>query len=80
MKAVKRTVTIQDPKELVLTNLPFHKGQRVEVVLLAAEDTAYLVAEARELFHATQELPQAQTITEDEIAAEIAAYRNENPH
>jgi len=27
------------------------------------------------LFKATQALPQAKTITEEEIAAEIAAYR-----
>ncbi len=80
MKAVKRLVTIEDPKELVLTNLPFQQGQRVEVVLLAEDEPTYRVAEVRELFQATQILPQAQTITEEEIAAEIAAYRNENPY
>lgn len=80
MKAIKRTVTIEDPKELILTNLPFQQGQRVEILLLAEEDPAYRVAEVRELFRATQELPQAQTITEEEIAAEIAAYRNESSH
>jgi hypothetical protein len=75
MKAIKRTVTIDDPKQLILTNLPFLEGQRVEVVMLAEDEPAYRVAEVRELFRTTQALPQIQSITEDEIAAEIAAYR-----
>lgn len=81
MKAIKRTVTIEDPERLILTNLPFSKGQRVEVVLLGEEESAYQISEIRELFRTTQALPQIQQIGEDEIAAEIAAYRaaNENP-
>jgi len=37
MKAYKTYLIIQDPKHVVLPDVPFHAGQRVEVVLLAAE-------------------------------------------
>lgn len=76
MIAYKRTVTIQDPRELVLNDLPFRPGQRVEVVLLAEETPPNISQlELQSLFRDTQALPIAQTITDDEIAAEIEAYR-----
>lgn len=76
MIAYKRTVTIQDPRELVLNDLPFRPGQRVEVVLLAEEAPPTMSpSELQALFRDTQALPVAQTITDDEIAAEIEAYR-----
>jgi hypothetical protein len=60
----------------VLSDLPFQPGQRVEVVVIAEDEPpANRVRELRELFQTTQALPQAQAITEDDIAAEIAAYR-----
>ena len=76
MIAYKRTVTIQDPRELVLNDLPFRPGQQVEVVLLAEETPPSISpSEMQALFRDTQALPVARTITEDEIAAEIEAYR-----
>jgi hypothetical protein len=75
MKAIKRTVTIEDPRQLTLFNLPFSPGQRIEVLLLAEDETSYHIAELKELFRTTQALPQARRITEAEITAEIAAYR-----
>jgi hypothetical protein len=78
MKAIKRTVTIENPKQLILSNLPFEQGQRVEVVLLTEDEPTYRVAEIKELFKTTQTLPQAQHITEAEISAELAAYRAEH--
>jgi hypothetical protein len=76
MMAYRQYVTIQDPKQLVLSGLPFRPGQRVEVVMIAEEEQpAARVQELRALFKTTQALPQAQAITEEEIAAEIAAYR-----
>ena len=35
MLAHKQYITITDPAKLELTNLPFRKGQRVEVVMIA---------------------------------------------
>jgi hypothetical protein len=79
MKAYKTYLTIQDPKHVALSNVPFHPGQRVEVILLAAEDDqsthSTYIRELKRLFKATQELPQAQSMTEEDIAAEIKAYR-----
>jgi hypothetical protein len=77
MIAYKRIVTIQNPRELVLSDLPFQPGQRVEVVLLAEERSDRQLSELQALFQETQALPLARTITEEEIAAEIEAYRAE---
>lgn len=38
-----------------------------------------VLAELRTLFQETQERPGLRSITEDEIAAEVAAYRAEHP-
>ena len=76
MIAYRQYTTVQASRQIVLSNVPFQPGQRVEVVLIAEEERpAARVQELRALFKATQALPQAQTITEEEIAAEIAAYR-----
>lgn len=77
MNAYKKYVTIDDPNHLVLSNLPFKAGQRVEVVMIAeGEERLMLAGDLRKLMHATQALPQSQRITEEEIAAEIAACRS----
>ena len=76
MKAYKTYLVIKDPKQVVLSDVPFRAGQRVEVVLLAKEDDQDIhIKELKRLFKITQELPQARAITEEEIAAEIEAYR-----
>ena len=76
MMAYRQYVTVQDPRQIVLSDVPFRAGQRVEVVVIAEEEQpAVRVQELRALFKTTQALPQAQAISEDEIAAEIAAYR-----
>jgi hypothetical protein len=76
MIAYRKYATVQKSKQIVLSDLPFQPGQRVEVVVIAeGEPLSDRVQELRELFETTQALPQAQAITEDDIAAEIAAYR-----
>ncbi len=76
MKAYKRYITIEDPKRVVLSDLPFQAGQRVEVVLIAEEDQpAKDLTALQALLKETQALPQAHAMSEEEIAAEIAAYR-----
>jgi uncharacterized protein (DUF433 family) len=76
MIACKRIVTVGDEGEVVLSDLPFRSGQRVEVVMLAEELTGDAVDELRSLLRDTQALPCAREITEDQIAEEIAAYRS----
>ena len=76
MIAYREYATVQASRQIVLSNVPFQPGQRVEVVLIAEEDRpAARIQELRVLFEATQALPQARAISEEEIAAEIAAYR-----
>jgi hypothetical protein len=76
MLAYRQFALVQPSKQIILSDLPFQPGQRVEVVVIAEDEPpARRVQELRELFQATQALPQAQAISEEEIAAEIAAYR-----
>ncbi len=58
MIAYKRYVTIQDQQRIVLADLPFHPGQRVEVLIIAEDDeTAAHIQELKQLFKTTQGLP-----------------------
>ena len=76
MIAYRQYATVQKSKQIVLSDVPFQPGQRVEIVVIAEEERPVnLVRELREALQVTQTLPQAQAISEDEIAAEIAAYR-----
>lgn len=77
MKAYRTFLTIKDPKQVVLSNVPFRPGQQVEIVVLAAdEDTAARARELKDLLNATQSLPQAQALSEEEILREVEAYRS----
>jgi hypothetical protein len=76
MLAYRQYARVQPSKQIILSDLPFQPGQRVEIVVIAEDEPpANQVQELRELFQVTQALPQAQAISEDDIAAEIAAYR-----
>jgi hypothetical protein len=76
MNAYRTYLTIEDPQRVVLTDIPFVRGQRVEILVVEAEgNRAEAVEELRALLKATQALPEARSVTDEEIAAEIAAYR-----
>ena len=76
MNAYKKYITIEDPNNIVLSGLPFQRGQRVEIIILAEENPrAEISQKLRNLFDKTQEIPGVQEITEEEIAVEIEAYR-----
>lgn len=76
MNAYKVYVTIEDPNNVVLSNLPFQRGQRVEVIILAEDNERSAISQKiSDLFDKTQSLPEVQNITEEDIAAEISAYR-----
>lgn len=78
MKAYRTYLTVTDSKQVVLSDVPFQPGQRVEVLVLTTSDTdVAAVSELQALFEETQALPHIQTLTDDEIAAEVTAYRNE---
>ncbi len=76
MFAYKKYVTIEDPSKVVLSDLPFQPGQRVEVIILVENNQkAALAQNLRELMKETQALHANNPMTEEEIAAEIEAYR-----
>jgi transcription elongation factor len=79
MKAYRQYVTVEDPQKIILENTPFQPGDRLEVLLISQEESDASIVERMEaLFRQFQSLPQAQHLTDEEIIAEIAAYRNEN--
>ena len=75
MQAYKTVATMQKKHRLVLENIPFPVGQQVEVVILTQPSTNIRVTQIKALFAETQALPQIQSISEEDIADEIAAYR-----
>ena len=78
MKAYREYLTIEDPKPVVLSDVPFRAGEHVEVVMLATDDNLSThTEELQTLFKNTQRLPQAQAISEKDIAVEIETYRKE---
>lgn len=76
MKEFRTSLTIKDPKQLVLSDLPFSEGQEVEVVVVAKDGMDARVRQLKDLLKATQALPHAKALTEEDIAREVEAYRN----
>ncbi len=77
MQAYRTYLTISDSRQVVLADLPFRPGQRVEVLLLASdEEQSDGVAQLHDLFKQTQAIPSLQDVDEDVIRNEIAAYRS----
>jgi predicted DNA-binding antitoxin AbrB/MazE fold protein len=76
MMTYKKNIIIEDPNHLVLSDLPFKPGEKVKIIILAETlETTSKAEKLDTLFQKTQALPSSQTITEEEIAAEIDAYR-----
>ncbi len=77
MQAYKRIATVDPASRLVLTNLPFRPGQRVEILVVSEEESAREQRETlKDLFGRTQSIPAARKVTDEEIRAEIEAVRN----
>ena len=75
MKAYRTYLIVEDPKRVVLTDVPFSAGQRVEVLMVQDESSERLTEELRTLMKETQNLPQVKALSEVEIREEIEAYR-----
>ncbi len=76
MEAYRTFLTVVDPRQIVLENVPFQPGQRVEVLVISQDTQTMSVSELRTLFRATQSLPQIRGLSDEEIAAEVAAFRS----
>jgi hypothetical protein len=76
MNAYKTYITIENPKQVVLSDLPFQVGQRVEIIVLAEDNPQDTISnKLRNLFDKTQAIPGVKEVTDEDIAAEIEAYR-----
>lgn len=75
MQAYKTFLTIQNPNQVVLNNLPFRQGQQVEILVLANDEQSQ-IQQLQSLFAETQSLPSAKSLSEEEILDEIRAYRS----
>ncbi len=79
--AYRKKVTVRPDGRIEILEPFLSPGTEAEVIVLvedrpeSAETLQARVREWETLFKKTQALPQAQTITEEDIAAEIAAYR-----
>ena len=79
--AYRKKVTVRPDGRIDIKDFIPKPGTKAEVIVLvesspeSAGERQERVQEWQALFAETQALPQAQTITEEEIAAEIAAYR-----
>jgi hypothetical protein len=76
MEAYRTYLTITDPGQVILKNVPFLPGQRVEVLLITSKnDVPTISQEIKALFKETQFLPQVKALSDADIEAEVAAYR-----
>ena len=77
MQAYRTHLVIENPQRVTLSNLPFRPGQYVGVLFLDHDESrATAVQELKALLKETQSLPHIQTLSEDDIAVEIAAYQS----
>lgn len=82
METFRACATVSKDGKLSIKGLPFRPGEKVEVLVRAEKPTPVferraLVSELKAVFREMQALSQAKTMTEAEIAAEIAAYSAE---
>ena len=76
LTAYRKKVIVRPDGRIEIPEPILKPGTEAEVIVLVESETAEArVEEWKALFKETQALPQAQTITEEDIAAEIAAYR-----
>jgi len=81
METFRIRTTVSKDGKLSIKGLPFRPGAKVEVIVredvkkVSTSKRKALAGELQTLFKEIQSLPQAKSITEEEIAAEIAAYR-----
>jgi len=77
MQSYRTVITVADPNQIVLDNVPVQPGDRVEVTVRPqGKQRTEMVDRMKQLLEETHALPQLETISEEEIAAEIADFRN----
>ena len=72
---LKKEMVINNSHSFMLSDLPFETGEKVVVFVMSETNLTAKLNKWRKLFKMTQALPQAQCMTDDDIDAEIEAYR-----
>lgn len=76
MSAYRTIVTVGEPGQIHLTGVPVQIGEQVEVVVRPCDaDRQRRVQKLQALLSETQSLPQVETISKAEIAAEVTGFR-----
>lgn len=76
--ALRKKVTVRTDGRIEIKSKDLKPGTKAEVIVLIEGtdmESQKRLNQLKALFKKTQALPQAKTITEEEIAAEIEAYR-----
>jgi predicted DNA-binding antitoxin AbrB/MazE fold protein len=77
MKSYKTYSTVTDSKEVLLSDLPFGSGEKVEIFIRGVEGNyEERTRQLQNLFKETQELSTTRILSEDDILLEVEAYRN----
>ena len=78
MKAYKTSSVITDSKQIILSDMPFGVGEKVEVVVSRSNNgsRAAQFRKLKALFKTTQSLQQIRNLTDADILKEVAAHRN----
>jgi len=78
MKAYKTSSVVTDSKQVILSDMPFGVGEKVEVVVSRPVNgsRADRVRKLKAMFKTTQSLPQIRNLTDADILREVAAHRN----
>ncbi len=77
MSPYRTIITVGEPGQIVLTNVPVKTGDRVEVVVRPCDLERQRRSDAfQQLLKDTKALPQLKNLTEADITAEVAAFRN----
>ncbi|MBE9054477.1 MULTISPECIES: hypothetical protein [Sphaerospermopsis] len=76
MNTYQTYLTIDNSQQVVISNLPFAVGTKVEIKIHVVDEKRLAAAnQLKDLFKEIQSLPSSQEITEEEICEEIDAYR-----
>ena len=78
MKAYKTSSVITSSKQVILSDIPFGVGEKVEVVVSRPINGSRSdrVRKLKALFKTTQSLSQIRDLTDADISREVAAHRN----
>ncbi|MBF2057366.1 MAG: hypothetical protein IGQ45_09110 [Cyanobacterium sp. T60_A2020_053] len=82
MNAYKKYMTIDNPQQLVLSDLPFVQGQRVEIIILSEESnqTNPELEELRRKIDSATEQILVGNVTDGELVFEQLQTRLENEY